>query len=43
MKRYCQLLNLPNDEELIKGYIEEHAHVWPEIQAGIREVGILDR
>ena len=42
MKRYCQLLNLPNDEELIKGYIEEHAHVWPEIQAGIREVGILD-
>ena len=42
MKRYCQLLNLPNDEELFKGYIEEHAHVWPEIQAGIREVGILD-
>ncbi len=42
MKRYCQVLNLPKDEELIKGYIEEHAHVWPEIQAGIREVGILD-
>ena len=42
MKRYCQVLNLPNDEELIKGYIREHQHVWREIQEGIREVGILD-
>lgn len=42
MKRYCQVLNLPNNEELIKGYIREHQHVWREIQEGIREVGILD-
>ena len=42
MKRYCQLLNLPDDPELIKGYIREHQHVWREIQDGIRQVGIID-
>ena len=42
MKRYCQTLELRDDPELIEQYCEAHAHVWPEIQAGIREVGILD-
>ena len=42
MKRYCQTLDLRDDPQLIDQYIEAHAHVWPEIQAGIREVGILD-
>ena len=42
MKRYCQTLTLRNDPELIARYVEEHRHVWPEIRAGIREVGILD-
>lgn len=42
MKRYCQTLELYNDPELIAGYVEEHSRVWPEIKAGIREVGILD-
>lgn len=42
MKRYCQILNLKDDPELIARYCEAHAHVWPEIQAGIRSVGILD-
>jgi L-rhamnose mutarotase len=42
MKRYCQTLNLYNDPSLIAQYVEEHKHVWPEIKAGIREVGILD-
>lgn len=42
MKRYCQTLKLRNDEELIEAYIAEHRNVWPEIQQGIREVGILD-
>ena len=42
MKRYCQTLKLRENEELIKQYCEEHSHVWPEIQAGIKEVGILD-
>ena len=42
MKRYCQTLELVDDPELISKYCEAHAHVWPEIQAGIRSVGILD-
>ena len=42
MKRFCQTLELRDDPEMIARYVEAHAHVWPEIQAGIREVGILD-
>lgn len=42
MKRYCQALTLVDDEEMIRKYVEAHAHVWPEVKAGQREVGILD-
>lgn len=42
MKRYCQCLELRDDPALIGQYVEAHAHVWPEIQEGIRSVGILD-
>lgn len=42
MKRFCQTLTLVNDEKKIAEYCEAHAHVWPEVIAGQREVGILD-
>ena len=42
MKRYCQTLQLVNDPELIAKYCELHAHVWPEVIEGQRQVGILD-
>lgn len=42
MKRYCQTLTLVDDEEMIAKYVEVHSHVWPEVIAGQREVGILD-
>lgn len=42
MKRYCQQLDIPDNPELIEKYKEVHAHVWPEIQQGIRSVGIID-
>lgn len=42
MKRFCQTLELVDDPEIIEAYIREHSAVWPEVQAGIREVGILD-
>ena len=42
MKRYCQTLTLVDDEAMIAKYIKAHAHVWPEIIQGQREVGILD-
>lgn len=37
MKRYCQTLELYDDKELIEAYVAEHAHVWEEVKAGIRE------
>lgn len=42
MKRYCQCLTFVDDVEMIKKYVDAHAHVWPEIIEGQREVGILD-
>ena len=42
MKRYCQTLQLVDDDALIAQYVEAHAHVWPEIIEGQRQVGILD-
>lgn len=42
MKRYCQALNLVDDEAMIAKYCEAHAHVWPEIIEGQRQVGIID-
>lgn len=43
-KRYCKVLTLNDDRELIKRYKELHrpGAVWPEITKGIREVGIID-
>ena len=42
MKRYCQTLQLVDNEQMIAKYIEAHAHVWPEIIEGQHQVGILD-
>jgi L-rhamnose mutarotase len=44
VKRYCQTLDLKDDPTLIAEYIKRHseAEAWPEIRAGIREVGILE-
>ena len=32
MKRYCQILILPDDEQAITAYDEVHSRVWPEIK-----------
>jgi L-rhamnose mutarotase len=44
VKRYCQTLDLKNDPALIAEYVKRHseAEAWPEIRAGIKEVGILE-
>jgi L-rhamnose mutarotase len=44
VKRYCQTLDLKDDPALITEYVKRHseAESWPEIRAGIREVGILE-
>lgn len=44
VKRYCQTLDLRDSPELIAEYRKRHSRtgIWPEILAGIREVGILE-
>lgn len=42
MKRFCQTLTLVDDPSMIEKYVDAHAHVWPEIIEGQRQVGILD-
>ena len=44
VKRYCQTLDLKDNPELIEEYVNSHSKLnsWPEIRAGIREVGILE-
>ena len=44
VRRYCRTLYLKDDPELIKEYRKRHAeeNFWPEILAGIKEVGILE-
>ncbi len=43
-KRYCKVLKLQNDKELINKYINIHKpeHIWADIPNGIREVGIIE-
>ncbi len=43
-KRYCKSLELENDPALIAEYKKLHAMggAWPEITAGMKEVGIID-
>ena len=44
VKRYCQTLSLRDNPESIEAYRKVHSkeEAWPEIRAGIREVGILE-
>ena len=43
-KRYCKVLTLKNDPQLMEAYKDAHGigQVWPEITQGMKEVGILD-
>ena len=43
-KRYCKILTLKDDPELIRLYKEVHSinKAWPEITQGMKEVGIID-
>jgi L-rhamnose mutarotase len=41
-KRYCQALDLVQNDELIAEYISAHKHIWPEVTTNIRASGVLD-
>lgn len=42
MQRFCFALDLKDDPELIKKYIEHHQNVWPEVLKSITVAGIID-
>ena len=44
VKRYCQTMDITDDDKLISAYRECHSRskAWREILDGIREVGILE-
>jgi L-rhamnose mutarotase len=44
IKRYVQILDLKDDDQLIEAYIKQHSkpHMWREIIDGIKAVGILE-
>lgn len=42
MRRYCQTMDLKDDQHLIEEYCYWHKHIWPEIPEGIRSVGIIN-
>jgi L-rhamnose mutarotase len=40
MKVYGRTLNLKNDPATIERYVEYHRSVWPEVESGLRAIGI---
>ena len=40
MKQYGRTLNLKNDPAIIASYLEYHRKVWPEVEQGLRGIGI---
>ena len=40
MKRYAQTLNLKDDPAVIELYLEHHRAVWPEVERGLKAIGI---
>ncbi len=42
MKRFCQILKLPKDKNLIREYCELHSKVWTDVQKRLRDAGVLD-
>jgi L-rhamnose mutarotase len=40
MKQYGRTLNLKDDPKVIETYLEYHRAVWPEVESGLRAIGI---
>ena len=41
MKRYARTVMLKDDPQIIAQYEDYHAHPWPEVNAGLVNVGVL--
>ena len=42
MKRIAYTIDLQDNPELIEEYCEHHRNVWPEVQAGLKQVGLIE-
>jgi L-rhamnose mutarotase len=40
MKTYAQTINLKDEPEVIARYVAHHAAVWPEVEHGLRAIGV---
>ncbi len=40
MKTYGRTLNLKDDPAIIRSYLEHHRRVWPEVEHGLRSIGV---
>ncbi len=40
MKRYGQTIKLKDDPAIIARYVEYHRNVWPEVERGLKSIGI---
>jgi L-rhamnose mutarotase len=40
LKRYAQTLNLKDDPTIIDRYVQHHRAAWPEVERGLRAIGI---
>lgn len=40
MKRYARTIDLKDDPQIIDAYVAHHRAVWPEVEAGLRGIGI---
>ena len=42
MKRIAYTIDLQDDPALIEEYLEYHRNVWPEVQDGLKSVGLVE-
>lgn len=42
MKRIAYTIDLADDPQLIEEYCEHHRDVWPEVQDGLKSVGLIE-
>jgi L-rhamnose mutarotase len=40
MKQYGRTINLKNDPQTIERYLEHHRAIWPEVERGLKAIGI---
>ncbi len=40
MKQYGRTINLKNDPKTIELYLEHHRAIWPEVERGLKAIGI---